>query len=861
MSSLSLQSHIDFLNKALNLGKEYEDFGCSPTTIQCVVTNVDREQNEVWLKPIKTNNLDKMLLKLSRRFVDNLHNKKKLTNWNIGDLGFCITLENDIIGRCKIIGFNDKKLPIVQNIDNGKIYGRLESSCIYKLDPEMIKDKLAFPLCFVAKSLPNIYLQKYRMIGVTDTEIGDFLDVSIINVTGKFVHALFSSCTKMITSIKYNYIGIDAFGKKYETWINFCDSNKYEVKYTVGKEDVRFTHELSDANTDGFVVGVPDEETIYVRPVSLSIPYCHFIENLTTSYCITDFSYRLSVSRVMQEDVDKVFVFYDSITRKCYRVAITCVKSDRFSCYCIDQPTLVFENIENNADALWFLTDVYNIPKFYCEIKIGDFKGTKKISNPEVTKNRLLVLKRFFESNNLVTIEKRHEYSFPRVSHEGDNLVQRYKEIMANKYGDVIEQSIPKNFNKMDSGFKKSGIFNASLNASFQGSGMLLGKSLKAQCSMKINSSTNNSTSIDSVIKLSENSLPFGSIITKRNEESNICNEILNYIDEEQADEIVDQVNWDYNASENDIILQQNPSLNKGCLKYYDEDEKQSNVSEVESNSRSESSLSYNTVESKESFKICRAVRFKDVSNVEDGDDRGKLSEGEITNKKGVYETYYDSGLSSLAPSSENICELTSFKINKRGIKKKLRNFEPWAVATMDEILKDSVLPDTPYIIKISNNAYKVVMKNDFTYISDESDSNISSDTIGDETFTDSNEDRNIAFVEEGTYRSFSIKEFPEMKIYKCPNNLKVFSNIETKKVILGGDHENNLELREYLSKPKVTTILKSILPEFNGELNIYVKKSSRYDNEKCYVCMKLPSGDSVSRILNEKLTEVFITQ
>lgn len=78
MTLLTLQSHLGFLNNVLLLGKEYEDFGCSPKSIQCYVSRVDEKSGNIWLKPIKTIGLKNELDKLCQSFLKDIDNKELL---------------------------------------------------------------------------------------------------------------------------------------------------------------------------------------------------------------------------------------------------------------------------------------------------------------------------------------------------------------------------------------------------------------------------------------------------------------------------------------------------------------------------------------------------------------------------------------------------------------------------------------------------------------------------------------------------------------------------------------------------------------------------------------------------------------
>uniref|UniRef100_A0A0K0F944 Tudor domain-containing protein n=1 Tax=Strongyloides venezuelensis TaxID=75913 RepID=A0A0K0F944_STRVS len=880
MSSLSLHSHLGFLNTALSLGREYEEFGCSPKNIQCFVSRVNEKTGNIWLKPIKTNALDKELGKLCQLFLMNIDKKEHLNKCDIGSVGLCVTKSGDLIGRVRIVGKDRKKRPTLQCIDTGVIYGSLDESCIYKLDDNMMTGNFEFPLCFVARSLPSSYLTKYRMLGATDIHVGDFLNVNIINITGTIVHALFSSCTKMITSVKYDYIGLDAFRKRSTEWSQFCDNNKYHVKY---KDDCHVSecHEINDANTDGYVVGVHDEETIYVRPVSLSIAYSYFLDSLTGSYSVGEFNKLLSVERVVSDDIGKTFVFFDSITTRFYRVEITAVGSKKFSCYCIDQPSLLFLNIDNDFEVLWRLTSTFSLPRFYCKVKLGDFKNRNSImSNKDTSSRRISVLKNLFKGNNLVTVERRVNRKFLTVRHEELDLVENYKDIMFNTYRDEMGVVTSNSGIFKEPSLRKKGTFASSMNASFKGKGEILGQSLKMQCSMKIPPLSPSKTS-----KITDDDIfAFGSFKTKkRSVEDSSDNVTTDFVNDELADELCERVNWDLDfgvsQSERKKIDQTIDEFLKLNIQYAGKmhDEKESSlVLRYQNLGRPDSSLSNSTTTSKESTRSSRAVRFKDISFKDSLDNESGNND---TEEKLPDVSDCDSGVSNDATSSTENVNYSDKSAQSSYIKKKLKFTKRCAVVKINNVndirifddvslgaylnnrnallrldksqLKkvsfDKTMPDTKYILECKNERYRVFTKYNYMDESGDSDSDQSSTSSNCQMSKKESNIMDTVFIECDTKRQFTFNSTTNVNIYECPDEIKNLPILQSEIVSLAGEHNFNLEIRDYLCVPKATEFLRSLLPPFKLKSNANIKFTTNGVGGKRAVIIRNDQGKSIS--------------
>uniref|UniRef100_A0A0K0EEL3 Tudor domain-containing protein n=1 Tax=Strongyloides stercoralis TaxID=6248 RepID=A0A0K0EEL3_STRER len=886
--SLTLQHYLDFLNTVLYLGKEYEDFGCSPRSIQCYVSKVDEKSKNIWLKPIKTAALDNELEGLCQSFLESNCEKENLDDYSVGNIGLCVTTDGDLIGRGRIVGINRKGLPVIQCIDTGIIYGSLDKSCIYKLHPSMTKDNFAFPLCFVAKSLPAAYLNKYRMLGATDIHVGDFVNVNIINVSGTIVHAIFSLCNKIITSVKYNYIGLDAFGDGNIQWSRFCDSNKYQVGYKDNCQ-IMECHKITDANTDGYVVGIPDEETIYVRSVSLSIAYCCFLDALTSSYSVEEFNKLLYVHKVVPDDIMKTFVFFDSVTMKFYRVELTGVSSEKFSCYCIDQPSLLFLDIDNKPDILWRLSTTFALPRFYCEVKLGDLKSrTTLMGNNKVSLRRITTLKNLFKENNLVTVERRTNKKFLTVRHEGLDVVERYKNIMLDTYHDKMDATTNTSGVFKEPSLRKKGAFASSMNESFKGKGKVLGQSLKAQCSMKITSYNSKKTedlNKDGIFEFGSFK-PKGSYVNDSTE-----NSVSNYIDDEHADELCEYVDWNFGcknsrASKESLDLILTESLKKLSLGYndktYEKDELPSAVYERDW-ARPSSNLSNSTTTSGENTRNCRAVRFKDVSFNDSSDANNKASCSKDPRKKSPDVSDCDSGLSySGISSTENINHLDGNSQNNY-LKKKLKCTERYAVVnicSVDDIrifdleslnmylsihdtlmgLDDNQLeriefgktmPDTMYILEYKNERYRVFVKDNYMNEDDDSDSDQSHYSESCNKAGKNSENMDVIFVEYDTKQQFTFNCDNCLKIYKCPDEIRNLKSVPSEVVSLAGEHRNNSKIRNYIHTPEATEYLRSLLPPFEFKTNANIKFSSDTIAGKKTISIRNSQGRSLSPLFS----------
>uniref|UniRef100_A0AAF5CYI6 Peptidase_M13 domain-containing protein n=1 Tax=Strongyloides stercoralis TaxID=6248 RepID=A0AAF5CYI6_STRER len=466
-------------NKFFNFGKEYEELGCSPSIISGIVSNISYETKKIWLKPIETNYLDKKLSKL----LDEWKNKKvePLKECDIVDKKTYIYWKiNDELGRCYVIR-RINKVPLIHYIDTGKVEEMSEEIRIYKIDNNMISGNLAYPLCFVLEYLPSIYCEKYDIPEISCIKINDFVDTIIINCLENCVYGFVTFNKNMLTLIENNFIKNNEIGKKLGRVKQFCERN---IISNISGWGVDKCYEIIEEYVDGFVIGVPDNEHIYVRSFNLSIGYLLFFQFLNDYYRKEENRKNLSVNKIDSLNVNDIFVFYDSSTDKFYRISIINFNSKKINCYCIDQPTLVFQNVNNKPDIIWRLADSFRLPKFLTLVKIGNFNEYKKCFFAiESYKQQANELKLLFINNNIIQVIKDSCKEFVIIKHEGRNLIEKYKNSIKKlcvENFDIKTSFINNKSKKLKN--TKYGEFGKSLNASFSKKGTVFGKSLRDEC-------------------------------------------------------------------------------------------------------------------------------------------------------------------------------------------------------------------------------------------------------------------------------------------------------------------------------------------------------------------------------------------
>uniref|UniRef100_A0A0N4Z0K6 N-acetylgalactosaminide beta-1,3-galactosyltransferase n=1 Tax=Parastrongyloides trichosuri TaxID=131310 RepID=A0A0N4Z0K6_PARTI len=474
---MSSKLHVDFLNKYFFLGKEFEELGCTPKKIQCVITSKDDENEFIWLKPVNKTFIENELNRKIRQYCSD--KVETLRNSNVGDMGLYKNSEN-IFKRCCVVGKNDNGMYLIELIDSGIVLQLTEQENIYKIKEDLCSGKFSFPLCFRAQCLQDIQSKDFKMIGISDVNVGSFVTAIIVNVTGSLIHVALSSKECLLTLINFRDIGTLAFGHESGIWRRFLNTSKLRTDYLKPFDNELF-HTIFSNQTYGYVVGVLDEMTIYFRSSMLTIAYHFFMEQLTESYSQVAFRKTLFVFRINEKDLKNVFVFFDSVTFQFYRVSILRIHGREFDCYCIDQPTLVFTNISNVSNTVWKLADLFKLPRFCSKIKIGNFKRPGCITDLETSKRRTLVLREMFVNNNIVEVIKKDDEEYPIIRQNKCDIVKIFREKLIVTYKDDINPELPKTYNSCNS-LRKDGCFMASLNASFKGRGKVLGKSLKEQC-------------------------------------------------------------------------------------------------------------------------------------------------------------------------------------------------------------------------------------------------------------------------------------------------------------------------------------------------------------------------------------------
>uniref|UniRef100_A0A0K0FMG1 Tudor domain-containing protein n=1 Tax=Strongyloides venezuelensis TaxID=75913 RepID=A0A0K0FMG1_STRVS len=535
MGDLQLKSQIDFLNDFFNFGKEFEELGCSPTIISCHVSFVNYNTRQVWLQPIETHYLEKKLSKLLIEWKKKIKNFKSIEENEIKDKKIYIYSTMDgKLGRCYVTKRNDER-HLIQCIDNGKTETLTNDTKIYEINNDMITGDLCYPLCFVVDYIPNAYCQKYGIPEISNIRAGSFIHTVIINVANNVLNAFIFNGYRILYSIKNEFFKMYELGGKLKILDQICIGKR---SFSVPNWRFDKPHRISDEYTDGFVLGVPDHEHIYVRSIDLSIAYLFFVECLNKYYNDKRNREKLSVNKINSSNFHDLFVLYDSETIKFYRVAIINFNSNFLNCYCIDQPTLVFKNIRNEPDFLWKLKDFFMLPKFISLVKLGNFKTYGKSNNTELNERRSKVLKSLFKNNNQIQIINNCCEEFLTVEHEGSNIVTKYKNKLVYLHGDNIDlAACLLNDQKI---LKRSnfGEFEKSLNASFCKKENVLGKSLKDLC---IGTSKNHT----SCVEITEGKV-FGDSFGMYNPKDSTLLPMDDYFDEEEegyVDEFVKEFN------------------------------------------------------------------------------------------------------------------------------------------------------------------------------------------------------------------------------------------------------------------------------------------------------------------------------
>ncbi|CEF64099.1 Hypothetical protein SRAE_1000235500 [Strongyloides ratti] len=314
MTKLGFESSIKFLNNILNFGKEYEELGCSPSTIPGIICNINYETRKIWLRPSETNYLNKKLSKLLNKWK--VKNIKPLKEYEIDNKNIYIYWKiNDEIGRCFIIKRINKQ-PLIHYIDNGKIEEMSNEIKIFKIDNDMICGDLAYPLCFVLEYLPSVYCEKYDIPKISNFEIEDFIHVFIINCPGDYVYGFGTSSKNTLSLIENNFIKNYEIGKKLGKVKYLCKGND---TYVSSKSTIFQFYEIIEEYADCFVIGVPDEKHIYVRSINLSIGYLFFFQYLNKFYRKEKSRKELNVNKIDIKNYREIYVFYDSSTDNFYR--------------------------------------------------------------------------------------------------------------------------------------------------------------------------------------------------------------------------------------------------------------------------------------------------------------------------------------------------------------------------------------------------------------------------------------------------------------------------------------------------------------------------------------------------------------
>uniref|UniRef100_A0A0N5BNI3 Tudor domain-containing protein n=1 Tax=Strongyloides papillosus TaxID=174720 RepID=A0A0N5BNI3_STREA len=479
MGEQQLKSQIDFLNDFFNFGKEFEELGCSPTIISCHVSFVNYNTRQVWLQPIEAHYLEKKLSKLLIEWKKKIKNFKSIEENEIIDKKIYIYSTVDgKLGRCYVVKRNEER-PSIQCIDVGKTETLTNDTKIYEINNDMISGELCYPLCFVVDYIPNAYCQRYGIPEISDIKAGSFIHAVIINVADDVFSAFIFNGYRMLYSIKNEFFKMYELGGKLKVLDQICKGKR---SFSAPHWGFDKAHRITDEYTDGFVIGVPDHEHIYVRSIDLTIAYLFFVEFLNKYYNDKRNRGKLSVNKINPSNSHDLFVLYDSETTKFYRVSIISFNSQFVNCYCIDQPTLVFKNIRNEPDFLWKLKDFFMLPKFVSLVKLGNFKTYGKSNNTEINERRSRVLKLLFKNNNQVQIINNCCEEFLTVEHEGSNIVTKFKNKLVDLHGDNIDLAACLLSDQKILKRPSFGEFGKSLNASFCKKGNVLGKSLRDLC-------------------------------------------------------------------------------------------------------------------------------------------------------------------------------------------------------------------------------------------------------------------------------------------------------------------------------------------------------------------------------------------